>query len=110
MSMTEGQFDGYDCVELLEYFEPDITSSSYSMKEQQELLDIYLREVQADVMDNSDDEYNKDAKMVRQFLDALIEQSDDIDYYTPLWRGLSCIESDYTFISAFRSLIPHLWS
>lgn len=46
----------------------------------------------------------------RKFLDALIVESDKINYMSPLWRGLAEIQDSFTFMDVFIQLLPHMWT
>lgn len=46
---------------------------------------------------------------MRGFLEGLLPELEGLDYVYPLFRGLSEIEDDWTFVKFFMLLIRHMW-
>lgn len=52
----------------------------------------------------------KIASDLRLFITALRDQSDKIDFQTPVWNALLEIKDDYTLLSFVELLIPAMWT
>lgn len=53
---------------------------------------------------------NNTREVLNAYLDALIEQVEEISYASPVLKGMRDIESDHTFLSWFTHNLESLWS
>jgi hypothetical protein len=92
------EFDGYDILELMEHFNLTIPDSD---EECDVALQSYLREhyEEEDVV-----------SACRDYVKALYVESEKHLYSAPLWKGLSEVEDDDTFLRYFIQLVPMAWS
>lgn len=69
----------------------------------------HIQEIIAKVAENKE-EVNPKIQDMRDFLKALIKESEEVDYCTPVWKGLLKIEEPYTFCHLFIALLPYMWT
>ena len=92
------KFKGYDYVELMEHFNLHIGEDS---DKDAPVLQGYLTRHQEE----------KDVvSACRDYVKALTIQSEKYGYSAPLWKGLSEVESDNTFMNYFIQLVPMAWT
>lgn len=66
----------------------------------------YNKNIRAFIKDNID---NKDViNVIRFFVNRLV-QNDNITYKKPVWKGLSKVKDDCTFISFVIDLLEYMW-
>lgn len=49
-------------------------------------------------------------KDMNSFLEALIKESEELDYSTPVYRGILSIESNHTFAQWFCHNLEKMWT
>jgi len=107
--MNKRKYNGYDWAEVAQAlnipYDMDINSPHFGQEHKH--LEIYLTYLP----------WHKDSRslryavhQMRTFVDALIIESEQYDYWSPLWKGLAQIEDDYTFMSACIALVGHMWN
>jgi Ran GTPase-activating protein (RanGAP) involved in mRNA processing and transport len=90
-------FKGFDWIELAEYL--NINYQELDEVESVEVITNYITKFK-------DEMY----PVMRRFLEALIKCSEEIDNYTPVWKGLFQIEDQFTFNQLFLTNLRGMWT
>jgi len=108
MDKKEYNFDGYDWLELAEYF-------GFPNEIEAATFENFLRNVA--FYDNNEDANKREYKekvvnACRAYLDALIERNIlmGTDEAQPLWEGLLDIHDDTTFLTYYGHLVSCMWA
>lgn len=99
------KFKGFEWVELAECW-------GIAVDDEEEVLAEKIKQHIYSNIDYSRGEF-RDKQMridLEDFLEALIEESEEIDYNTPVYRGILAVESDETFAKWICNNLETLWS